>query len=57
MVNRIKQAFDYIWDLKAKRIEKVIHEARHPFVKVQDKVDSGRVVRKRRFLPFGKKSV
>ena len=57
MVNGVRKAFKYLWDLKQKKIEAIFRETQHPYAKVQDKVDSNRVVRKRRLFPFGNKIV
>ena len=53
----VKKAFKYLWDLKQKKIEAIFRETQHPYAKVQDKVDSNRVVGKRRIFPFGNKIV
>lgn len=53
----VQKVLKYLWDLKERRIEKVFCETQHPYAKVQDKVDSNRVVRGRRILPFGRKNV
>ena len=42
----IKRAFKYLWDLREKKIEKILCETQHPYAKVQDKVDANRVGRK-----------
>jgi hypothetical protein len=52
----IEKSFAYLWNLKERRIKKLEVEARHPYAKVQDKVDADRVGRKR-VLPRGKKDV
>ena len=57
MVNGVRKAFKYLWDLKQKKIEAIFRETQHPYAKVQDKVDSNRVVGKRRIFPFGNKIV
>lgn len=57
MVDDIRKALAYLWNLREKRIEKVLCETQHPYAKVQDKVDANRVGRKGRIFPFGKKVV
>lgn len=53
----IKKVFAYYWDFQKKRIDKLEAEAIHPYAKVQNKVDAGRLERKRWVFPFRKKSV
>ena len=53
----IKKVFAYYWDFQKKRIDKLEAEATHPYAKVQNKVDAGRLERKRWVFPFRKKSV
>lgn len=51
----IKKAFKYLWDMKAKRIERIEDEARHPFAKLHDKFIHNNLVRIKGVVPFVKK--
>jgi len=57
-VRTIREAFAYLWDLKAKRIFKLEAEARHPYAKIQDKVEAQRgSVGRKGLVPHPKKGV
>ena len=51
----IRRAFAYLWDLKAKKIEKMELEARHPYAKVFDKVFGSPLVGARRLVAIRRK--
>jgi len=50
----LRKALAYVWDLRSRKEKALEDEARHPYAKIQDKVERDRVVRKRRVVPFRK---
>lgn len=41
----VRKAFAYFWDFKEKTIERIEREARHPYAKIQDKVDAEKKIK------------
>jgi len=50
-INHIRKAWDNLWDIKRKKIERLEEDARHPYAKKFDEIFGNPLVGGRRVVP------